>query len=113
MIETPLYRPRVTGEPTLAVAVSALNPAPLALGVPVGVLSFAPTITSPSRTNRKAGRSGTRRAVHRPNAARLPRDAHPHGVGVLTRAATFSWNGVASRRWLPEVDCFVIGGGAG
>jgi hypothetical protein len=94
MIETPLYRPRVTGEPTLAVDVSALGLPPLALGLPVGVMPFALLGTSPGRTNRQAGRSGICRAVCRPDAARLPRDAHPHGVGVPTRAATFPGTGL-------------------
>ena len=94
MIGTPLYRPRVTREPTLAMAVSALNLSPSALGVPVGAPSFALPGTPPRRTNRKAGKLGTCRAVCRPHAARLPRDTYPHGVGVPTRAATFPGTGL-------------------
>ncbi len=102
MTGTPLHRPQVTQEPTLAVAVSDLKSPPLALDVLVGAPSFALLSMPPGRTNRRAGRSGIRRAVCRPDAARVPRDAHPHGVGVPTRAATFSWNGLSRAGGRPE-----------
>ena len=94
MTGTPLYRPLVTLEPTPALVVSALNPPPLALGVLVGALSYVLFGTSPEQANRRAGRSGIRWAACRPKVARLPRDAHPHGVGVPTRAATFPGTGL-------------------
>jgi hypothetical protein len=96
MSGTPLYRPRVTREPDQAVVVSAGDPSLLVVGVPVSALPFALPGTPASHTNRRAGGSGTHWAVYRSNAARPARDARPHKVSVLTRAATFSWNGVAA-----------------
>jgi hypothetical protein len=94
MTGSPLHRPQATGEPTLAVAVSSSDLPLLALDVPVSMLSFALLGTSPGQTNRRIGRSGTHRGMYRPNRARLPRDTHPHGVGVPTRAATFPGTGL-------------------
>jgi hypothetical protein len=98
-------------EPISAMAVSVLNPSRLVLDVSVSVTSCALNATLLRRANRRPGKRGLQRGVCRTTVPSLLRDAHPQQVSVLTRAATFSWNGVAPRRWLPEVDCFVIGGG--
>jgi hypothetical protein len=86
----------VAHEPIPAVAVSVLNPSWLAPDVSVSALPFALTTKSLRRANRKRGNLGIQRAVCGTKASHLLRDAGPHEVSVLTRAATFSWNGVAA-----------------
>jgi hypothetical protein len=80
-------------------AVSALNPSRLAFDVSVSVMPFDLITTFLRRANRKRGNLGILRAVCGTKAPHLPREARPHEVSILTRAATFSWNGVAPRRW--------------
>jgi len=82
-----------------AMAVSVLNPILLAPDASVSAMPFVLTTTFLRRANRQPGKPGTERAAGGTNAPYLPRAAGPRKVGVLTRAATFSWNGVALRRW--------------
>lgn len=88
-----------TREPTLAVAVSELNPSLPPLGVPVSAVPFALMAAYPNQANRRAGRSDIRQPAYRTNAACPQRDAHPHRVGIPTRAATFPGTGLPPRRW--------------
>ena len=105
---TPASRPQATGESLVGENATARFPPIGPISVSVSALSFAPTTVSPNQANRRAARSGAGRAVCRPHAACPLREAHAHRAGVPTRAATFSWNGVAPRRWLPRVDVSVM-----
>jgi hypothetical protein len=89
----------VAHEPIPAMVVSVLNPSWLALDVSVSASPFALNTTFLRRANWQPGKPGLQRVVCRTNAPHLLRDAHPHEVSAPTRAATFSWNGVAPRRW--------------
>ena len=86
----------VVHEPTPAVAVSVLNPSRLAQDVSASVTSCALSATLLRRANRRPGKPGLQGGVCRTTVPSLLRDAHPQQVSVLTRAATFSWNGVAA-----------------
>ena len=87
---------RVTREPISAVAVSAL---PSAL-----------ITASRSRANRRAGRLGIRHAVCKASVACLPRNEHPHRVGVPTRAATFPGRGLPRAGGSLKLTFSVVGG---
>jgi len=88
---------RAAHGPIPTVAVSVLNPSSwLVSGVSVSAMPFALTTASVRRSNRKRGNLDIPQAVCRTKAPPLLREAHPQQVSVLTRAATFSWNGVAA-----------------
>lgn len=83
-------------EPIPTVVVSVLNPLRWAPDVSVSAMPFALDTTFLRRVNWKRGRSGIGRVVCRTRIAPVLRDAHPYQVSTLTRASTFSWNGVAA-----------------
>jgi hypothetical protein len=102
----------VAHEPIPAMAVSALNSSRRTLDVSVSAMPFALDTTSLRRANWKPGRPGIERAVCGINIPRLPREARPQQVRVLTRAATFSWNGVAAApvvAWNIDINVMEVG----